>query len=184
MKCLRNWPAVVGMMLCAGVLSWAISRNLATRSVERPRAVSDSLDGAAYYKPEPWGAQPIEVRPTDLDSKGHVNNARYLEYCQHARWQFLDGRGLDTAALASRGVVVVVRHIDIDYEAECGYGDAITVSTVVDEIGNTSFKLRHDVFKGGSRLAARCVVVMVALSTADDRKPTPLPDAVRAALAK
>lgn len=126
---------------------------------------------------------PIEVRPTDLDSKGHVNNARYLEYFQAGRWKYLDGRGLSTADLAALGVVAVVRNVNVDYLAECDYGDRLSVATSLERLGNTSFALRQEVFKSDGTVAARASVTLVTIDPAA-RKPIAVPAAARAALTK
>ncbi len=56
----------------------------------------------------------LRVRPNDLDSLGHVNNAVVLEYFEAGRWAWMDAR-----KLGRRGAVVpVVSRIEVDYRRE------------------------------------------------------------------
>jgi acyl-CoA thioester hydrolase len=56
----------------------------------------------------------LRVRPNDLDSLGHVNNATVLEYLEAGRWAWLDQRALRPATR----VVPVVSRIEVDYRRE------------------------------------------------------------------
>jgi len=46
----------------------------------------------------------IKVRGYHEDRFGHVNNARYLEFLEEARWAHLEERGLDIAFFKARGI--------------------------------------------------------------------------------
>jgi acyl-CoA thioester hydrolase len=54
------------------------------------------------------------VRPGDLDSLRHVNNATVLEYLEHGRWAWLTHFGIDKG----RRIVPVVTRITVDYLRE------------------------------------------------------------------
>ena len=55
-----------------------------------------------------------KVRPNDLDSLGHVNNATILEYFELARWEWMEHFKLQHDG----DIVPVVASIHIDYRAE------------------------------------------------------------------
>ena len=42
---------------------------------------------------EPF-AVPVRVRGYELDTQGHLNQAVYLQYAEHARWEFLLATGI------------------------------------------------------------------------------------------
>ncbi|HXI22636.1 MAG TPA: acyl-CoA thioesterase [Pyrinomonadaceae bacterium] len=56
----------------------------------------------------------LTVRPNDLDSLGHVNNAVVLEYLETGRWEWLARNGLPSTG----SIVPVVARIEIDYRLE------------------------------------------------------------------
>lgn len=113
----------------------------------------------------------LRVRPNDLDSLGHVNNATALEYLEAGRWGWLERHGL------SRGgaVVAVVSRVEVDYRREIPPGDVV-VRTVLespaaeelDEDGlNYRARFRQRVFLGeGGPLAVEAVVSVAFLDAA------------------
>lgn len=56
----------------------------------------------------------LRVRPNDLDSLGHVNNATVLEYLEAGRWAWMDQHGLRRDG----HVLPVVSRIEVDYRRE------------------------------------------------------------------
>ena len=54
----------------------------------------------------------IRVRNYHLDGYGHVNNARYLEFLEEARWAFFEEHGLLSEI---DGLMLVVVRTDIRY---------------------------------------------------------------------
>jgi acyl-CoA thioesterase FadM len=56
----------------------------------------------------------VVVRPADLDSLGHVNNARLLEFLEAARWDWLHAQGVGGRS----SIAPVVSSIVIDFLAQ------------------------------------------------------------------
>ncbi|XXQ68229.1 acyl-CoA thioesterase [Neisseriaceae bacterium B1] len=61
-----------------------------------------------------------------LDGYGHVNNARYLEFLEAARWHFF--AELDLKA-ALRQAQLVVSHMDIRYRRAASLDDELQIHT-------------------------------------------------------
>ena len=87
----------------------------------------------------------IKVRGYHIDSYGHVNNTRYLEFLEEARWhikdkylQFFDDNEDDY------GLVVV--NNNIDYLSSSFLGDDLRIESKVIRIGTKSVVFQHDVF--------------------------------------
>ena len=70
----------------------------------------------------------ISVRAYEIDGNGHVNAAVYLQYAEHARWEFLRAAGIDLAALAGRGVGPVFLETVLRYRDELRYPDTVAVT--------------------------------------------------------
>ena len=91
----------------------------------------------------------IKVRGYHIDFFGHVNNARYLEFLEEARWRFFeepDGR----IAFSRLNLDFVVANINISYRHPAVMGDELTVETSLKEIKRSSAVLKQTV-----RLAGR-----------------------------
>jgi acyl-CoA thioester hydrolase len=65
----------------------------------------------------------LQVRDYECDLGGVVNNAVYLNYCEHARHEFLKTIGIDFAEFARRQINFVVTRSEIDYRASLVSGD-------------------------------------------------------------
>lgn len=82
-----------------------------------------------------------------------------------------------------RGILIVSRASTMSYERSPRVYDEMRCVMRLGEVGRTSFKLRHDfVDPADGTLYAFGVMAMVTM-TAEDRRPTPLPDWLRTALA-
>ncbi|MCP4292062.1 MAG: acyl-CoA thioesterase [bacterium] len=63
----------------------------------------------------------IKVRGYHCDFYGHVNNARYLEFFEEARWQYLEA-GMDLNYWKGRGLGFVVASVTVNYKRPAGPG--------------------------------------------------------------
>lgn len=70
----------------------------------------------------------IGVRGYELDVLGHVNQAVYLQYAEHARWECLRAAGIPMEALRAAGVMPVVLETTIRYHRELRHGDEVDVT--------------------------------------------------------
>lgn len=78
----------------------------------------------------------IDVRGYEIDSFGHVNNAIYLSWLEHARWEL----GLTHRLNLTEGnALPVVRHVTLDYRGQTLLGDRVRISIWGRSVGNTSF---------------------------------------------
>ncbi|MFF3127877.1 acyl-CoA thioesterase, partial [Streptomyces sp. NPDC057908] len=46
----------------------------------------------------------VTVRGYELDTQGHLNQAVYLQYAEHTRWELLRAAGLSQEKLLASGV--------------------------------------------------------------------------------
>jgi acyl-CoA thioester hydrolase len=73
----------------------------------------------------------LRVRPNDLDSLGHVNNATVLEYLEAGRWAWMDQHALRRDA----GVIGVISRIEVDYRREILAQQQVEVRTRLESPG-------------------------------------------------
>lgn len=80
---------------------------------------------------------PIKVRGYHLDLYGHVNNARYLEFLEEARWAYFEAtHGL--AWFTESGLAFVVVNININYRRPAFMNEQLVVHTGVKSLSNRS----------------------------------------------
>jgi acyl-CoA thioester hydrolase len=105
---------------------------------------------------------PVTIRYSDLDPQWHVNNGRFLAYCETARLQYIRKLGLfdgkDFNALP-----FIVADVHVCYKEPIEPLDEVVVSMGVTKIGNKSVIMEYEVTTpDGSRLFATAETVMVA----------------------
>lgn len=116
---------------------------------------------------------PMAVRYRDLDPFGHVNNAVYVTYLEHARVDYAEA----VLDLSADDLSMVVAHLDIDYKHSVTLGDDVTVALGVTNVGNSSFEMQYEIRSDGET-AATARSTQVAIDTGTG-KPTPVPDVWR-----
>jgi thioesterase III len=110
-------------------------------------------------------ATEIKVRGYHLDVFGHVNNARYLEFLEEARWALFDDK-VNLEDLAKDGFVFTVVNININYRQAAFLHDVLRVETSMAEFGKRSAILRQTVINKATGVTiadADVTFVMVAI---------------------
>jgi acyl-CoA thioester hydrolase len=86
----------------------------------------------------------IPVRFADTDAMRHVNNAKYLTYCEIARIRYWTDVTGESFALGDEGAEsLILAEARITYRAQAFYGEVVTVQTRATRIGRSSFTLEH-----------------------------------------
>ncbi|KQB84978.1 acyl-CoA thioesterase [Corynebacterium oculi] len=116
----------------------------------------------------------VELRWSDFDRFGHMNNAQYVEIVQESRVQF----SLDN--FVARGLpmpMFVVRHLEADYRIPIvpGRSKKVLVESAVVKVGRSSFTTRQEIKDEKGRTACVIHSVQVALEekTLQPRAITP-----------
>lgn len=123
----------------------------------------------------------FSVRSTDLDFIGHVNNAKYLEYMEWARFDWIWQTGLTLDELRRRAIMPVVANININYRKELRIREQVIAKTSAVKVGEKSFVIRHELFNQKDQLVADADVTMVMID-ASSRRSTEIPAELRDAL--
>jgi acyl-CoA thioester hydrolase len=118
-----------------------------------------------------------KLRFSDTDMIGHVNNVAFAALIESGRVNFTHN-GVITGM--PPGLLVVMRHISLDYRAELHWPADIDVGSRLLRIGSSSFAIGNGVFDG-DLCAATSVTTLVVIDR-ETRRPAAIPDAVRAGL--
>lgn len=117
----------------------------------------------------------IVVRPTDIDQKGHVNNARYLEYLQVGRWHWLESHGLSNDDLErDENTMLAVVNVNIDYRRAIRYGNEIEVATSATKKSDKVIVFKQ-VIRGDDGNAYSDATVTVVAIDVKTKKSRPMP---------
>lgn len=86
----------------------------------------------------------IRVRGFHIDVFQHVNNARYLEFLEEARWEWLDG---EPAAqwMALHQIAFIVVNININYRRPAVLGDLLRIDSQLLRLNGKSGVMKQTV---------------------------------------
>ncbi len=98
----------------------------------------------------------------DTDCGGVVYYANYLKYFEEARTEYMNVRGLDLKVLSEKGILFVVKKVDIEYKSPARYGDVLQVSTTVAKLRNVSIEFIQEV-KRQDKVLVSAVTILVCI---------------------
>ncbi|MBA3402915.1 MAG: acyl-CoA thioesterase [Actinobacteria bacterium] len=117
---------------------------------------------------------------SDTDAQGIVYYGRYLPYFDHARTEY--HRHLSNAPFSQAGGDLVMRALRVEYHAPARFDDLIEAFIRVSRIGTTSMTYECAAYRLPAEelmVTAELTVVLVDLG---ERRPVPIPDAIREAV--
>lgn len=68
------------------------------------------------------------MRGYELDAQGHLNQAVYTQYAEHARWELLRAAGVSQDELVARGIGPALLKMAIRFHRELRLGDEVDVT--------------------------------------------------------
>ncbi|PWJ02993.1 thioesterase [Streptomyces sp. NWU49] len=131
---------------------------------------------------EPFSVR-VTVRGYETDVQGHLNQAVYLNYAEHARWSLLQEAGITQTGLIARGVGPVALETIIRYRRELLAGDEVDVSCAFVWSGGKTFGIEQTITKSDGTVAAELTGVGGILDL-ERRKLVANPQDIFRALAK
>ena len=107
---------------------------------------------------------PVQIRFSDVDQYGHMNNSSYFSI-------------YDLAKTSDLGIVVA--NINADFLAPVFFSDDLYIETTVIHLGHKSFTLlQRAINKASGVLKCQCRTVMVGYDMAT-KEPVELPDSFK-----
>jgi len=115
----------------------------------------------------------LNVRHYECDAYGHVNNAIYLNYLEHARSEFLKDIGFDYKGYVADGFGIYVVKITISYKNSAYPDDLLEIYTKPIKRNRASGVFYQEI-KRGETLICEAEVTWASIGT--NGKMSALPD--------
>ncbi|MGI8332135.1 acyl-CoA thioesterase [Actinomadura scrupuli] len=112
---------------------------------------------------------PVVVRGYELDVQGHLNNAVYHQYAEHARWECLHAAGAGHDELLAAGIGPVQLEATIKFFRELRAGDEVEVTCEFTWGEGKIFHLGQDFRRADGTLAASLTSVFGMLDRTERR---------------
>ena len=114
---------------------------------------------------------PLRVRPNDLDSLGHVNNATVLEYLEAGRWAWMERHSLRRDSR----ILPVTSRIEVDYRREILPQEvlvrtALETSELEDSEDDMSYRVyfrQHILLQGSEQVAVEARIQVAFIDSAE-----------------
>ena len=118
----------------------------------------------------------IQMRYSDTDMMGHINNAAYAQFLELARMEYLDW----LLPPGARPVSMVLARLELNYRQEVRLGQQVEVLTLLRHVGKSSWSYTFQLLADGL-LSADGSSVQVHTDP-ETRRSTPLPALMRGLL--
>ena len=121
----------------------------------------------------------IKVRGYHCDFYGHVNNARFLELLEEARWSYLED-SLDLSEWKEKNLGIVVAALTINYRRPAPVDTVLEIRSTVGEMGAKTGVIHQDVLNQMTGKLVADADVTFAVVDIRTGKAVPLEEEVRA----
>lgn len=113
----------------------------------------------------------FEVRDSELDAQGVVNNANYFTYMEHARHKIAKSIGLNFVEMAKNNQNIFLISSKIDFKYPLKSGEKFYVETTVALEGLVKFAFNQIVKKQDSTIAAIGFNICVCIDENNKNRP-------------
>jgi len=90
---------------------------------------------------------PVRIRESHLDTFGHVNNAKYLEIFEEARWELISKNGYGLNEVHERQIGPIILGVNIQFKKELLNREEIVITTQVESYEGKIAKLCQKILK-------------------------------------
>jgi len=117
----------------------------------------------------------MTIDESQLDALGHVNNARYLEMFEAARWDLALKCGLDLMeSISKKKLAAVVLEINVKFRKELKANDNIKIVSNYVSHTNRVFQVEQKILNQNGDLCAVALVTLAPFSI-EQRKIAEMP---------
>jgi len=115
----------------------------------------------------------IKIRGYHLDMYQHVNNARYLEFLEEARWNYIESR-INLQEWMKRGLGFVVVNININYRKPGSLDQVLEIQSKVSRMNVRSATIEQKIYLEGTHILIADADVTFVVVDIKTGKPVPL----------
>ena len=116
------------------------------------------------------------------DHQGHMNTMHYVGMFDTAFWHHLSALGFTRAFMQEQQTGFFDVKDTIEYKAEQPPGSLLRIESALVHIGNTSVVAFHRMWNTESRELAATSEKVTVYTSLENRRKTPLPEALRATM--
>lgn len=119
----------------------------------------------------------ITIRTFHTDAFGHVNNSRYLEIFEEARWRYAEDISL-VGLLRERNLGFIIMDLRLRFRKPVSEGDEVTIKTWLDTLGTASGEVKQSAHRGDESAAVTGLFHFILIDR-DTGKSVPIDGEIR-----
>tara|TARA_R110000868_G_scaffold38661_9_gene135171 strand:+ start:4355 stop:4750 length:396 start_codon:yes stop_codon:yes gene_type:complete len=112
----------------------------------------------------------VLINESHLDTFGHVNNAKYLELYEQARWDLISGNNYGLKQIKKLKIGPVVLELDLKFKREIVNREVITIESRPQEITHPLIMEIHQSMVKADGSTASLIILKVGLMDLEKRK--------------
>ncbi|MDG1873946.1 MAG: thioesterase family protein [Mariniblastus sp.] len=125
----------------------------------------------------------LTIRTFHTDAFGHVNNSRYVELLEEARWRYAEDIGL-VDLLKTEGLGFIIVDMRLRFRVPVFEGETIRVETSLESLGSASGDVKQWIYKSNETSVCLKSVFHFILIDRETAKSVPIEGAIRELLLK
>ena len=118
------------------------------------------------------------IRTFHTDGFGHVNNSRYVELLEEARWRFAEDIGL-VELLAKGNLGFIIIDMRLRFRDAISEGETIRIETCLDVLGSGSGEVRQEIYRCDESSICLKSKFHFILIERESAKPVPIDGEIR-----
>ena len=118
----------------------------------------------------------ISISEVHLDSFGHLNNARYHELFEQARWDLITSRGFGIDTIRQTQLGPTILEVTMRFQRELAPREAIVIRSELLSYERKIGKLRQQMVKADGQVACEAVYTFGLFDLARRRLVEPTPE--------
>lgn len=123
----------------------------------------------------------IKVRGYHIDVYSHVNNARYLEFMEEARWLIIE-EYIDLKIMQAKKIIFAVVNINISYRRPASLGDILELYIGLTRIGGKSAVFNQEIRLKGTDIVVADAEVTFVFADKNTGKAVRIDDEIKSLL--
>jgi acyl-CoA thioester hydrolase len=90
----------------------------------------------------------LQIKESDLDTFGHVNNAKYLTFFEEARWEFITQNGYGLQKIRETGIGPTLLEVTLRFMKELRLRDKIIIESKSVSYEKKILRIEQKIIRG------------------------------------
>ena len=119
---------------------------------------------------------PLLIRESHLDTFGHMNNARYLEIFEEARWEIVTSKGFGLKDVQKTGLGPIILEVNLKFKREIALREQIIIESQTQSYRGKIAHMKQWIKKNDGKVATEMDLTFGLFDTRQRKLVPPTPE--------